>query len=229
MEKNGTCPCCGRHCDLSAPQCGRGEEYLRTGTIPERPHGKGRPSREERMIHYRAADMQDKLVINLRDLAHVIRSVSDGRESQKRILIILDEVGTITQQRLTERLGIQPGSASEVLSKLESAGLITRTPSQADRRTTDVQLTETGKMQAKEAVGQRQIRHEEMFSCLSQTERETLLSLLEKLNDDWEDRYRRGHNGRHDHGEHGHGEHGHEREGHEHGHSHGGRGGKFHN
>lgn len=218
MEKNKVCPCCGRHCDLSAPQCGRGEEYLRTGIIPERSHGKGRPSREERMIHYQAADMQDKLVINLRDLAHVLRAVSDGRESQKRILIILDEAGTITQQRLTERLRIQPGSASEVLSKLESAGLIMRTPSQADRRTTDVQLTENGKLQAKEAVEQRQIRHEEMFSCLSQAERETLLSLLEKLNEDWEDRYRGGAHGHRGHG-------GHEHGSHEHGH---GCGEKFH-
>ena len=31
-----TCPCCPRHCDLSAPNCDRGREYLRTGVIPER-------------------------------------------------------------------------------------------------------------------------------------------------------------------------------------------------
>ena len=31
-----TCPCCPRHCDLSAPGCDRGREYLRTGVIPER-------------------------------------------------------------------------------------------------------------------------------------------------------------------------------------------------
>jgi len=37
-ETTKYCPCCGRHCDLSAPHCGRGEEYARTGVIP-RGHG----------------------------------------------------------------------------------------------------------------------------------------------------------------------------------------------
>lgn len=36
------CPCCGKHCDLSAPKCERGEEYLRTGVIPPRKPKEGR-------------------------------------------------------------------------------------------------------------------------------------------------------------------------------------------
>ena len=40
----------------------------------------------------------------------------------------------MTQSELTEYLGVQPGSASEVIGKLESAGLIVRTPSEKDRR-----------------------------------------------------------------------------------------------
>ena len=39
MEEK-VCPCCGKHCDLSAPSCPRGEEYARTGVIPEG-HGHG--------------------------------------------------------------------------------------------------------------------------------------------------------------------------------------------
>ena len=47
----------------------------------------------------------------------------------------------MTQKALTARLGVQPGSASEVLNKLEQAGLILRTPSETDHRTTDIHLT----------------------------------------------------------------------------------------
>lgn len=134
-------------------------------------------------------DINDKLVLQLRDLGKKLSLLYEGKSSQKRILIILRETGAITQQKLTMRLGIQPGSASEVLSKLESAGLITRTASARDRRTTDVKLTETGEKEAEKAAGQRRKRHEEMFSCLSGEEKKDLLSLLEKVNSDWEERY----------------------------------------
>lgn len=140
---------------------------------------------------YDAADMNDRLILNLRDLSHMMRFLYEGRGSQKRILIVLDEIGSkITQRELTERLGIQPGSASEVIGKLEGAGCLRRTPSETDRRTADVELTDAGKSIASEAREQRNRRHEEMFSCLSEEEKKELLSLLEKVNADWEQRYR---------------------------------------
>ncbi|MGN0568373.1 MAG: MarR family winged helix-turn-helix transcriptional regulator [Acutalibacteraceae bacterium] len=144
----------------------------------------------QRMMHYQSADINDKLIMNLRDLSHVMRSLYEGKGSQKRILIVLNEVGTITQRTLTERLGIQPGSVSEVIAKLESAGLVSRMPSDADRRTADISLTREGKELAVQAAEKRKHRHEEMFSCLSSDEKAQLLLLLEKVNTDWEQRYR---------------------------------------
>lgn len=141
-------------------------------------------------LYNNSADINDKLIINIRDMNHIMRFLYEGKASQKRILIILLEVNNITQRELTERLGIQPGSASEVLAKLESAGLITRTASEADRRTTNVTLTADGKRLAIEAARQRSRRHVEMFSCLSEDEKAALLALLEKINADWDQRYR---------------------------------------
>ena len=141
---------------------------------------------------YAAADRNRKLILNFRDINHTMRSQYEGRGSQKHVLIVLLETGTITQRRLTERLGIQPGSVSEVLAKLEKGGLIVRTESPDDRRTTDIVLTEQGKLQAEEALMQRRIRHEEMFSCLTEEEKCTLLILLEKVNGDWKKRYESG-------------------------------------
>ena len=195
MQKENICPGCGRHCDLSEPHCSRGEEYRRTGKMPEQRHRKEKRY-EMRMAHYQSTDTNDKLIINLRDLGHIMRFLYEGKASQKRILIILNELKTITQRDLTEHLGIQPGSASEILSKLESAGLIIRTQNETDRRTTDVSLTDTGRELAVEALAQRQRRHEEMFSCISEEEKEKLLSLLERIYADWRIRYyENGHGG----------------------------------
>lgn len=140
--------------------------------------------------HYDTADVNDKLIINLRDLSHMMRFLYEGKGSQKRILIVLNEIGSsITQRELTERLGIQPGSASEILAKLENAGLIVRSSNETDRRTIDVNLTDDGRALAAEALEQRKKRHEEMFSCLSEEERQELLALLEKVCGDWNSRY----------------------------------------
>lgn len=134
---------------------------------------------------YEALDVNNKLIWNFRDIGHILRHHSEGKGSQKRILMILKDSGPITQRVLTEVLGIRPGSASEVIGKLETAGLIVRSPSESDRRTTDVRLTEKGRAAAEEARAEREARHMQLFACLSDGEKQTLLSLLEKVNLAW--------------------------------------------
>lgn len=211
MEENKVCPCCGRHCSLEDPMCERGRRYAE------------KMNRGEAPVHNKPHSTNDKLIRNLRDLGHMMKFSFEGKGSQKRILIILYESGDMTQRELTERIGIKPGSASEVIGKLENAGLIERRASREDRRTADIKLTEEGRAQAKEAFEQRKVRHEEMFGCLSEEEKNTLLALLEKLRDDWNERFR----GREEHF-HGHGKHcGMREDGGHHG-KHGGRGGHRH-
>ena len=188
MQEKTICPGCGRHCDLERPHCGRGEEYRRTGKMPEQ-QGKHR-DQEMHAANNPAADINDNLIISLRDLHHTMRLLYEGKASQKRILIILNGLEAITQRDLTKRLGIQPGSASEILSKLEESGWIVRTQNEADRRTTDISLTDSGREIAEEALRQRRKRHEEMFSCLSGEEKQELLSLLDKVRCDWKKRYK---------------------------------------
>ena len=188
MQEKNICPGCGRHCDLERPHCGRGEEYRRTGKMPEQ-QGKHR-DQEMHAANNPAADINDNLIISLRDLHHTMRLLYEGKASQKRILSILNGLEAITQRDLTDRLGIQPGSASEILSKLEGSGWIVRTQNESDRRTTDISLTDSGRKVAQEALKQRRQRHEEMFSCLSGEEKQELLSLLDKVRCDWKKRYK---------------------------------------
>ena len=153
---------------------------------------------------YEEASVGDKLMINFRGVGRAMRSGFEANAGQKRILMMLAEQGTLTQRELTEQLGVRPGSASEILAKLENAGLVARTQNEADRRTVDVSLTETGAALAEESAERHGALSEEMFACLTEEEQTTLLSLLEKLHADWEERFpaHRGHHGprgRHDH------------------------------
>lgn len=141
---------------------------------------------------YQDLDKNNRLIWNFRDISHTMRRISEGKGGQKRILILLLEDGATTQSALTQRLGIQPGSASEVLAKLEHAGLIRREPSASDRRTTDVLLTDEGRAAAEEARQQRMLRHDQMFACLSEDEKDSLLAMLEKINAAWAQQYGEG-------------------------------------
>ena len=218
---NNVCPCCGRHCDLSAPGCERGEKYLRTGVIPERRspdhhsehrgHGNGphnhhdakkrhehsesdgrrpHPPRHRKNIldstSYETLDIDSKLTALLREMGNLERFHMDRKGSQNRILWVLAREGGMTQRALTERLGIQSGSASEVLGKLEKAGLIRRDASETDRRTVDVSLTELGAAEAAHIQDQRKTRRAELFSSLTEDEKVNLLSTLETLLRDWQ-------------------------------------------
>lgn len=137
-------------------------------------------------------DKDDMLVKSLWSINHTMRRISEGKASQERILIILSQNRNMTQKALTDRLGIQPGSASEVLGKLESSGFILRTTNGTDRRTTDICLTESGELAAQAALIRREERHQQMFSCLEEEEKTALLALLTKINEDWKEKYKKG-------------------------------------
>lgn len=134
-------------------------------------------------------DENEKLVHSLWNINHKMRQLHDGKASQSRILIVLREHKVMTQRELTKHLDIQPGSASEILAKMEQAGLIMRMPNQADQRTMDILLTEKGNTLASEAVEQRKKLYGKIFVSLTAKEQETLYALLEKLQADWDTRF----------------------------------------
>lgn len=140
---------------------------------------------------YESLDRNNRLIWNFRDIGHTMRHISEGKGSQQRVLILLLESDGMTQKELTMRLGVQPGSASEVIGKLEKNGLIIRTESETDHRTMNLLLTEDGKTAAQQALAVRKARHENMFSALSDEEKQTLLYLLEKVNGDWDKKFRK--------------------------------------
>ena len=101
-----------------------------------------------------------------------------GRE---RILGRLDtETGT-TQTALADKIGIRPQSLSELLTKLEADGFVTRTRDEEDKRATLVFLTEAGKARAEEVAKERAAAAAEFLAPLTAEEKEQLVAILAKL------------------------------------------------
>ena len=85
------------------------------------------------------------------------------------------------QRELQDYLGIQPGSMSELIGKLEQKGLLQRVASEKDRRSRILMLTEQGR-ELTDAVKEEQ----ELFGILSEEEQGQLRALLTKLLEAWD-------------------------------------------
>lgn len=133
---------------------------------------------------YENKDVNDKILLNIRDLEQKIHFLYEGKKSQRRVLILLRENGSMTQREMTEKLNVKPASASEVLTKLANKGFIIRVPSSIDKRTMVISLSDEGAKIADEAYRYRSLRIVEMLSCFDDEEKDVLLSLLEKMNTD---------------------------------------------
>ena len=142
---------------------------------------------------YDNLSIDTKIIKNFRGISHTIMRNSEGKGSQSRILIILLENKEVSQRALTKHLGIQPGSVSEVLKKLEDNGLINRLASEDDRRTSILSLTAKGEEAAKKALSHKDQLYNEMLEVLDEKDKQELLALLEKLNDDWDHKYHHKH------------------------------------
>ena len=127
-----------------------------------------------------------QLMRQMRRCNHLLYHKFSLNFSQNRILSLINREGPMTQKMLMCKMQIQPGSLSEVLSKVESAGLVERRRCEDDRRNFEIRLTEEGVKQAEAFERDRQDMAQLLFETLSPTEKETLMDLLEKLYAHWD-------------------------------------------
>ena len=100
---------------------------------------------------------------------------------QGRVLALLSAKPETTQRELSYVLDMRPQSLSELLFKLEEKGYVSREKSANDARVTVVKLTEAG---AAAAPNVDDIAHQaDALSCLDESEREELESLVDKVSD----------------------------------------------
>ncbi len=100
---------------------------------------------------------------------------------QAMVLGFLHEADQISSRELGERTQLDSATLTGVLDRLESGGLIERTPNPADRRAIRVVLTTKGKATTLEMRTVMEEANAEFLHDLSDQERQTLRELLGKI------------------------------------------------
>ena len=109
-----------------------------------------------------------------------------GRNGKQHILLeLLAHDGEMTQRDLQEASCITSASLSEVIAKLEAEGLVSRERSETDRRQLTVTLTPEGERKAQEVVRTRAEFEARAFDCLTEDERNSLVTILDRVAAHW--------------------------------------------
>lgn len=93
----------------------------------------------------------------------------------------------LTPAQLTRSAMVTSGAITQRLDRLEARGLVTRTPSETDRRVVHVGLTDVGRELIDRALPDHVDTEQRLLAALTQSERDaladTLRTLLESLDD----------------------------------------------
>ncbi|MBE1593339.1 MarR family winged helix-turn-helix transcriptional regulator [Nonomuraea angiospora] len=97
------------------------------------------------------------------------------------VLAALDDFGPLSQQQLADSLDFDKSHLVGRIDHLEERDLVTRTRDRVDRRRHQVALTPVGKALVDKLRPAAQESQRQFLSALSATERETLISLLQRV------------------------------------------------
>lgn len=118
------------------------------------------------------------LAIRLKTCGRFLYYQIGGKAGQQRILMTLLFRERMTQKQLQDLLGISSGAMSEILQKMEDAGLIQRSKCAKDKRQVDLLLSESGKEFALQVKAHYHQTLERMFECLGAEQKDQLESIL---------------------------------------------------
>ncbi|RDD66464.1 MarR family transcriptional regulator [Thalassococcus profundi] len=100
---------------------------------------------------------------------------------QLRVLQIIGETDHSTPSEIATRMGVSQATISVLLNKLEGYGLIARQKSRADRRQTDLQITDKGRAKVEVAPDALQQRYVAQFEALPDWEQSMIVTVLERV------------------------------------------------
>lgn len=134
-----------------------------------------------------AIQQNNNLMDQIHQLRHLMRRYQGNKmhqgsphRGQGRVLALLSIQPEISQKELSYLLDMRQQSISELLLKLEQKSYITRTPSEEDRRTTIIRLTEDGKA-ASQQPKESQKGFNKVLDVLTSQEQQTLSGYLERI------------------------------------------------
>ncbi|MCD7756577.1 MAG: MarR family transcriptional regulator [Clostridiales bacterium] len=122
-----------------------------------------------------AADMEKKQLLKMKEERSALL--------QEMILEAASQEGKpVSQRQLASQLSMSPQAMTDELGRLERKGYVTRSRSKDSLREPCVSLTKQGEERAAELRQIKNRQNAEFFKPLTEEEKETLLTLLDKLN-----------------------------------------------
>ena len=113
---------------------------------------------------------------------HPVRPEHEFPPAVGRLLALRTNDGS-SPAELCELMDVRPSSMSELLSKMEENGLVTRATDEADRRATKVWLNENGKEATERMEAKFRAENEKLAACFSAEVAEQFCALCEKLSE----------------------------------------------
>ena len=104
-----------------------------------------------------------------------------GMSRELLLVLIAERPDGAWQKDIAWEADINASSASELIGRLEADGYLVRETDENDRRAVLLKLTEAGQARAAELKAEREAFVDELFSKLTDEEKETLSALLDKL------------------------------------------------
>ncbi len=127
-----------------------------------------------------------RLLHNFGYFGHFLHLHAGGRGGKQHILLsVYQNGGHMAQSELAKQSCVSSASLSEVIAKLETGGYLSRVRSASDGRQLDIQLTRAGSDKARELIADKLAFEEEAFGCLTEDERKELLTLLDRIAEQW--------------------------------------------
>lgn len=120
-------------------------------------------------------ELVDALLASTQSLmAMAIRTVGEAPVPltvvQHRVLLLLEEAGTLSVNDVAVRLGVDQSTASRHCTRLTGLGLVRRTQASHDRRAVDLRLTPSGRHAVQAVRRARRSWAEQVMSRLSDDE-----------------------------------------------------------
>jgi len=116
-------------------------------------------------------------------LSMIAEAVADAElvQLEYALLVFVDDVPGISQQTLSEALGIDRNNVSLITDKLEARGLLKRSVNGADRRARELYITPQGKKLWRGCRSRVRKANERILACLNAEEKELLLDSLVRV------------------------------------------------
>lgn len=129
--------------------------------------------------------ISENIILNLRRCGHFLHYKMGDKAGRRRIFFALLQHEELLQRDLQDILGVQSGSMSEIINKMEADGLIEKGRSETDGRNFVVRLTAEGKQAARFNRSDYDRKIELMMNCLDTSQQELLLELLNTVTAHW--------------------------------------------